>query len=146
PYLRESLMARGLGVDTYETVAPWSALAGLHGAVKAALVLAARETGSPAVVMCHLSHSYRDSACLYFTAVFVRAGDPLAQWRALKHAATTAMLKTGGAVSHHHGMGADHAPYVDRPADGAPDLLAALARSLDPGRVMATGMGAAIGA
>ncbi len=144
PHLREALMARGLGVDTFETVAAWSALENVHSAVTAALgnaIAATSATGNPGIVMCHLSHSYSDAACLYFTAVFQRAADPLAQWHAIKHAATSAMLETGAAVSHHHGLGADHAPFAGREKGAVGiQLLKALARELDPEQVMATGM------
>jgi alkyldihydroxyacetonephosphate synthase len=142
PHLRESLMARGLGVDTFETAAPWSRLAGVYTAVGAALSRAIGESsgGSPGIVMCHLSHSYPDAACLYFTAVFPRAGDALAQWRAIKRAACEAMVAAGSTISHHHGLGADHAPYAQREkGDASLRLLRALAREIDPKRVMATG-------
>lgn len=141
PFLREPLMARGLGVDTYETVAPWSRLLAIHSGVVAAVRNAAAATGVRAAVFCHLSHSYTDGACLYFTAVFARAGDELAQWRALKSAATEAILDHGGAVSHHHGLGADHAPWARRAMDPrGRAILAALKRELDPHGNMASGM------
>lgn len=146
PHLREALMARGLGIDTYETATPWSQLGHVHAVVAAALSKAIVETsGRPGMVMCHLSHSYADAACLYFTAVFLRSNEALAQWRRLKHAATHAMAEAGATVSHHHGMGADHAAWAS--AEKGPAgirLLQALARELDPEGVMATGMQAGI--
>ncbi len=144
PHLREALMARGLGVDTFETVASWSAIGAVHAAVNSALakaIAASSANGHPGIVMCHLSHSYSDAACLYFTAVFPRAPDPLAQWQAIKHAASFAMLEAGASVSHHHGLGADHAPFAAREKGTIGiQVLKALARELDPNRVMATGM------
>jgi alkyldihydroxyacetonephosphate synthase len=142
PHLREALMARGLGVDTFETAAPWSRLADVHGKVRDALssAIAATSAGKPGIVMCHLSHSYADAACLYFTAVFLRAAEPLEQWRAIKRAATQAMLAAGAAVSHHHGLGADNAPYAAaEKGETALRLIRALARQLDPDGVMASG-------
>ena len=145
PHLREALMARGLGVDTYETAANWSALPALHVAVTRALQDAAGKTGVKAAVFCHLSHSYADGACLYFTAAFPRAADEHGQWLTLKKAATDAILANGGALSHHHGMGADHAPWAKQ-ANGEKSLsvLASLARSFDPQGIMATGLHTAL--
>lgn len=145
PHLREALMARGLGVDTYETAAPWPALPALHAGVTAAIVAAAHSTGVKAAVFCHLSHSYADGACLYFTAAFPRAGDEPGQWLMLKQAATGAILQHGGALSHHHGMGADHAPWAARAlGERHLSVLGALARTFDPHGVMATGLRAAL--
>ncbi|MGE3306531.1 MAG: FAD-binding oxidoreductase [Rhizobiaceae bacterium] len=147
PHLRESLMARGLGVDTFETAVPWSAVETVHAAVGAALARAIAATlpgkGRPAV-FCHLSHSYIEGACLYFTAIFPRADDALEQWRTIKQAATDAMVEHGGTVSHHHGVGADHAAWVAR-ANGPLEikLMEAIRRELDPKDVMAPGIRAA---
>jgi alkyldihydroxyacetonephosphate synthase len=149
PHLREALMARGISVDTYETVVAWSKLPDLHRSVSAAITAAAAATlgagqGRPAV-FCHLSHSYPDAACLYFTALFARASDPHAQWLAIKRATTDAIVAGGGALSHHHGLGADHAGWAqaDRGQLGIA-LLEAMARTVDPHGVMAVGAGAAL--
>ncbi|MBK8455697.1 MAG: hypothetical protein IPL47_00105 [Phyllobacteriaceae bacterium] len=140
PYLREPLMARGLGVDTYETAAPWSKAQSVHNGVIDSVRRAAATTGVTAAVFCHLSHSYIEGACLYFTAVFPRAGDELAQWRTLKTAATEAIIAHGGTLSHHHGLGGDHAPWARaEKGDRNLALLAALKREFDPANVMATG-------
>jgi alkyldihydroxyacetonephosphate synthase len=148
PYLRESLMARGLGVDTFETAVPWVELEGLHKAVSDAIARAARDTldgEGRAVVFCHLSHSYTEGACLYFTAIFPRTRNAITQWRAIKEAATEAMLSNGGTVSHHHGVGADHAEWAAR-ANGRMELklLEAIRRELDPKDVLAPGIRAAL--
>lgn len=148
PYLRESLITRGLGVDTFETAASWSKLPALHAAVRAAVAEAAGATldgAGHAAVLCHAGHAYPEGACLYFTAIFPRADDALEQWRAVKKAATDAIISNGGALSHHHGMGADHAPWAknEKGAIGV-RLLTALARTLDPDRVMAVGASRAL--
>jgi alkyldihydroxyacetonephosphate synthase len=149
PHLREALMAQGIGVDTYETVVAWSKLPDLHRSVSAAIAADASTTlgagqGRPAV-FCHLSHSYPDAACLYFTALFARAADPYAQWLAVKRATTDAIVAGGGAPSHHHGLGADHAAWAmaDKGALGIA-VLDAMVRTVDPRGVMAVGAGAAL--
>jgi len=145
PHLREALMARGLGVDTYETAAPWSRLPALHEAVIAALTAEAAAMGVRALVFGHLSHSHGDAGCLYVTAVFPRLEDGLRQWQAMKRAATAAILAHGGALSHHHGLGADHGPWAAaEKGERGLALLSALKRTLDPGGVMASGVAAAL--
>lgn len=145
PHLRESIMARGLGVDTFETAAPWDKLEALHSglcdALRSAIGMTLDGAGGRPVVFAHIGHSYAEGGCLYATAIFPRAADALAQWHAIKTAATDAIMAGGGALSHHHGVGADHAPWLEE-EKGAVGLriMSAIRRELDPQRVLATGM------
>ncbi len=59
----QALTRKGFVVDTMEIAAPWSALPRLFDDVRQALL--AVPTARAAT--CHLSHSYPDGACLYFT-------------------------------------------------------------------------------
>ncbi len=142
PYLRDELLAAGWGVDTLETAAPWSGLEAVYAAVREALARAAAALGMRAVVGCHLSHAYRDGASLYFTFLWPLAhGREIAQWSAIKSAATDALLAAGGTLSHHHGVGSIHAPYLEREVGRTGvAALAALARALDPHAVLNPGV------
>ncbi len=129
-------------MDTLETAAPWSGLEGVYGGVREALQRAAATLGTRVVVGCHLSHAYRDGASLYFTFLWPLArGREVAQWGAFKSAATDALLAAGGTLSHHHGVGTIHAPYLEREV-GATGVsaLVALARELDPHGVLNPGV------
>ncbi|MGN6517415.1 MAG: FAD-binding oxidoreductase [Rhizomicrobium sp.] len=145
PYLREPLMDRGLGVDTLETATTWSNLDLLYGSVKKALEDAIRETaprpGARGIVTCHISHSYLDGASLYFTYIFPRALDgDIAQWLAIKRAATDAIVARGGTISHHHGVGEDHLPWmVQEKGSLGVDILRAVKAALDPKGILNPG-------
>ncbi len=145
PYLRDPMMDRGAGVDTLETATSWTKLDGLYIAVREALDKAMRETapraGSHGIVMCHVSHSYPDGASLYFTYIFPRALDgEIAQWAAIKKAASDAIVANGGTISHHHGVGEDHLPWMaaEKGALGI-DVLRAVKMALDPHGIMNPG-------
>ena len=150
-YLRESLLRRGIGVDTFETAVPWSEAQALHDRLCETLMEITTATLSgargKAAVMCHLSHSYPEGACLYFTLVFPQNGNPLVQWRVIKSAVMAAVSEHGGAVSHHHGVGADHAAMaaLDR-GPLALGVLKSLKSALDPDNLIATGIDAMTGA
>ena len=145
PYLRDPMMDRGVGVDTLETAASWSKLGALHAASRAALESAIRQTapreGAKGIVMCHVSHSYADGASLYFTAIFPRAlGGEIAQWQAIKQAATEAILANGGTLSHHHGVGEDHASWLAREkGELGVAVLRAVKAALDPAGILNPG-------
>ncbi|MDE3116655.1 MAG: FAD-binding oxidoreductase, partial [Pseudomonadota bacterium] len=145
PYLRDPLLERGVGVDTLETATSWSKLDGLYAAVKTALETSIAETaprpGARGIVMCHISHSYRDGASLYFTYIFPRAlGGEIAQWQAIKKAASDAIAANGGTISHHHGVGEDHVPWIaaEKGALGI-DVLRAIKGALDPNGILNPG-------
>jgi len=145
PYLREPMMDRGIGVDTLETATRWSNIDALRQATRAALDTAMRETaprpGAHGVVMSHISHSYPDGASLYFTYFFPRAlGSELAQWQAIKKAASDAIVASGGTISHHHGVGVDHLPWIAQekgPLGIA--VLRAIKGALDPKGILNPG-------
>lgn len=145
PYLRDPMLDRGLGLDTLETATRWSNIDALHGAVTAAIRGAMEghpgAPGARGAVFCHISHCYPDGASLYFTFAFLRdPGDPAAQWRAIKTAASDAILAHGGTISHHHGVGTDHLPWAARekgPIGGA--LLRSLGAELDPHAILNPG-------
>jgi alkyldihydroxyacetonephosphate synthase len=145
PYLREPMMDRGLGVDTLETATSWSKIDGLYAAVKKALEDSIRETapleGAHGIVTCHISHSYPDGASLYFTYIFPRAlhGD-VAQWQTIKKAATDAIVTHGGTISHHHGVGEDHLPWMaQEKGELGVEILRAIKTTLDPKGILNPG-------
>ena len=74
----------------------------------------------------HLSHSYPDGACLYFTfAATPPPGRGEATYVALWDAGTRAVLAAGGNLSHHHGVGLNRARFVAEALGRGLDVLAA---------------------
>jgi alkyldihydroxyacetonephosphate synthase len=115
PYLRDFLLDRGAAADVSETAAPWSRLNEIHDAVYAAANKAYEEIGTPGWIMSHLSHSYHSGACLYFTFAFVHGGETaIAQYDVVKKAIQQAFVDHGGTISHHHGVGREHAPWLEQ--------------------------------
>src|SRR5207249_2147623 len=70
-----------------------------------------------------------------------RRGAELEQWAAIKQAASDAILRLGGTITHHHAVGRHHRPWYDRerPAGFAAALAAAKA-ALDPAGVLNPGV------
>jgi alkyldihydroxyacetonephosphate synthase len=141
PYLRDALMGRGALVETLETSHTWSGLAGLYGAVGAAIRSSLEGQGTPGLVFCHLSHAYPDGASLYFTFISrARQGEEVEQWRAIKRAACEAIVAQGGTITHHHAVGRDHAPYMEAEIGSLGiDALRDVKARLDPTGIMNPG-------
>jgi alkyldihydroxyacetonephosphate synthase len=143
PYSREFLAPAGLIVDTFETSITWDRFEALHDSVKAATERAILEaTGVPGEITCRFTHVYPDGPAPYFSFhALGRHGALLAQWRAIKTAASDALIAAGGTITHHHAVGRDHRPWYDRQR---PELFATALRAaksaLDPNGVMNPGV------
>ena len=91
----------------------------------------------------HLSHVYPQGSSVYSTFVF-RIGQDFewvwARWRALKTAVSDAIVRSGGTISHQHGVGKDHASWLEaeKGARGMAAIRDAIAH-FDPHGVMASG-------
>ena len=140
PYLRDALLANGALCETLETATDWSNVPVLKAAVTEALTTALAESGTPALVLCHISHVYATGACLYFTVVAGQRGNPIAQWRAAKTAASDAIVAAGATITHHHAVGADHRPWMSSEVgDLGVQVLRAVKATLDPAGILNPG-------
>jgi alkyldihydroxyacetonephosphate synthase len=152
PYLRDALLSAGALCETLETATNWSNVGALKAAVTEALTKSlggqersdsgndTAETGTPALVLCHISHVYPTGASLYFTVVAGQRGNPIEQWRTAKAAASDAMVRNGGTITHHHAVGADHRPWMrDEVGDLGVEVLRAVKAVLDPTGILNPG-------
>ena len=138
PHLRDYVMDRSIMADVSETATTWDNLRTLHESGLADVEQAIKDTGVDAWVGCHLSHSYRTGASLYFTfGCLQREGREIEQYLYVKKAAEDAFMKNGGTLSHHHAVGTEHLPWVEE--DLSPTGLKAvkaLKAGLDPNDIM----------
>lgn len=141
----QALTRRGFVVDTLEIAAPWSALPAIFTEVRVALLAVAHARAAT----CHLSHSYLDGACLYFTFAATPPPDAIeATYVALWDAGQHSVLAHGGNLSHHHGIGLNRARFMPQALGPALDVLQSVKQALDPTGIlnpgklgMATGFG-----
>ena len=134
PYLRDFLLDRGAAGDVSETAMPWSKVTLVHDAAIAAAHKAYDELGIKGWIMSHMSHSYHSGACLYFTFAFVFDKDPLGEYDHVKSAIQQAFVDNGSSISHHHGVGLEHAPWLEQDisAEGV-KVVSGLFSVTDPG-------------
>lgn len=139
PYLRDHLIDQGVLVETLETSHTWSELTRVHRSVSEALRV---NLGPSAVIMCHLSHAYRDGASLYFTFLSpVRPGDEIETWHRAKSAACDAIVAAGATITHHHAVGRDHQRWMQAEVGQLGlDVLASIKDELDPTGIMNPGV------
>jgi alkyldihydroxyacetonephosphate synthase len=132
----QSLTRRGLVVDTMEIAAPWSRLPTIFDATRTALL----GVEHAIVATCHLSHSYVDGACLYFTFAATPPGELVeATYVAMWDAGQRAVLDHGGNLSHHHGVGLNRARFAAEALGSGHAILVAVKHALDPRGVLNPG-------
>ncbi|MFZ5642473.1 MAG: FAD-binding oxidoreductase [Bacillota bacterium] len=143
PYLRNTLWETGYAVDTLETATTWSRVSETVREIEEGLRNALKGKGEKIHVFTHLSHVYPHGSSIYTTYLFRLTADhaeTLERWRALKGAASEAIVRCRGTISHQHGVGEDHLPYLEAEKGSlGMEMLRTLGRTLDPGGIMNPG-------
>ncbi len=143
PYNREELTPRGIISDTFETAITWERFESFYENVKSATELAIlQSTGKKGAVSCRFSHSYPDGPAPYFA--FHANSDPnkmMENWLEIKSAASDAIIKNGGTITHHHAIGRDHSHWYKKqcpPLFG--NILRSAKENLDPNGILNPGV------
>jgi len=134
PYVRDVLVACSLIAETFETAIPWSLFPEFHRAVLQATCDAVKRVCGAGTVACRFTHVYPDGAAPYYSVLAPgRPGSELEQWAEIKAAASEAIVRGGGTITHHHAVGRDHRPGYDRERpEPFAAALRATKRALDP--------------
>lgn len=122
-------------VDTFEVAGTWSGLRELYHGLKTELGVVADLVG------CHLSHVYRDGACLYFTMASATQDDETARTTLERwwQVGLNECIDKGGAISHHHGIGRVKASHLQDELGGWWPVLKAVKSAIDPKGIMNPG-------
>ncbi|HUS64706.1 MAG TPA: FAD-binding oxidoreductase, partial [Kofleriaceae bacterium] len=142
PYLFNVLVSLGCVVDTFETACTWDRFEAVDAAVRAAVDAAMVAACGGGVLSMRFTHVYPDGPAPYYTFVAPgRAGGELEQWRAIKDAASDALIASGATITHHHAVGRLHRPWYEkqRPEPFALALRAAKA-AVDPDGLLNPGV------
>jgi alkyldihydroxyacetonephosphate synthase len=94
------------------------------------------------MVACHVSHSYREGSSLYYTffAPKEEEGKEEEQWDRVKRVVSEAIMEYGGTISHHHGVGYEHAPWMRQEVgDISLEAIRAVKEVMDPADIMNPG-------
>jgi alkyldihydroxyacetonephosphate synthase len=142
PYLRDTFVAMGVFSETFESAITWERLDAFVEAVRGAAEAVLHEHCGAGGVTVRLTHAYADGAAPYFTCLApVERGEEIATFHAVKRAASDAIIRAGGTITHHHAVGRMHRPWYDRQR---PDPFAAALRAakaaVDPQGILNPGV------
>ncbi len=120
-------------IDTLECAVTWEQLPKVHEQVRA--VIKARPQ---TVCMTHLSHSYPQGANLYF--IFIARMTDINEYLQLQYSILQAIQESGAAMSHHHGIGKQTGPWLEKQIGSANmDVVRTLKQHFDPNNIMNPG-------
>ncbi len=134
----ESLLQRGLVVDTIEVATTWDHIEDMYREVIAAL----QQVKGIVVASGHSSHSYPQGTNIYFTFAAYPEDKESAEATYLECWKQTmeATLRCHGTISHHHGIGRLRVPWMERELGSGLDVLRQIKRTLDPQGIMNPGV------
>lgn len=108
-YLRDWVMKHYILGESFETSVPWSQLLDLCANTKERIFREHEQLKMPGkpFVTCRVTQVYDTGACVYFYLGVSYRGieKPTDMFKVLENAARDEILKSGGSLSHHHGIG-----------------------------------------
>ena len=126
PYMRDTIQDYGIIIDTLECAVNWDNMAQVHQGVRKTV-----KQWPDAICTTHISHCYPQGANLYF--IFVIKTTDLDAFKKYHSSILEAIMKSGAALSHHHGIGKLFAPFLPGSiGEEQMKLLKALKAYFDP--------------
>lgn len=139
-YIRDFVMKHHILGESFETSVSWSEALSLCANVKRRLAdeYSARKLPGTPFVTCRVTQVYQTGVCVYFYFGFHHKGvaEPYRAYAELEHAARDEILRSGGSLSHHHGIGKIRREFLPRVFSKAVlDWAAEVKRAVDPANV-----------
>jgi len=145
-YIRDFMLEHWVLGESFETSVAWSEAEALCTNVKQRIWQEHGKRGLPGrpFVSCRVTQLYDTGVCIYFYFAFHYKGVEGASevYAELERAARDEILRSGGSLSHHHGVGKLRQPFLPRVF--SPTALAwrsALKAAVDPENVLGCGNG-----
>ncbi len=121
-YIRDFIMNHYILAESFETSVPWSQVLSLCENVKRRVARehAKRKLSGKPVITCRVTQIYPTGACVYFYFAYYYkdVDNPSEVYSEIEHAARNEILRSGGSLSHHHGIGklrSDFLPQIMSP-------------------------------
>ena len=142
-YIRDFGMEYNLVAESFEASVPWDKLKLLLTSVPKRVEAACSGRGikKKPFVSSRITQLYDTGACVYIYFAFFYRGmeDPVKAYSEIEEEARREIMKCGGSLSHHHGVGKLRKEFMHE-AVGEPALsmLRALKQQVDPKNIFAT--------
>ena len=143
-YIRDFLMNYHIIAESFETSASWSDVLPLIDSVKRTLFdeYAKRKLPGKPFVTARDTQLYRTGAAIYFYFGFCYKGisNPSETYLELENIARQEILRCGGSLSHHHGVGKLRKSYLPEiMSDAALEWKRGIKQTTDPANIFGAG-------
>jgi alkyldihydroxyacetonephosphate synthase len=140
-YIRDFALNYHMVCESFETSCPWANVLALCHETKEVVEQVCTREGVlfKPWASCRVTQSYDTGACVYFYFAFITRGleDPVATLEAIETAARDEIIRHGGSLSHHHGVGKLRAPWMEKSVGGpGMAMLRGVKREIDPKNTM----------
>ncbi|MCY4142196.1 MAG: FAD-binding oxidoreductase [Gammaproteobacteria bacterium] len=135
----------GLGLlsDTFETAITWDQWPSFDAYIRDKVGSVLREVlGESSTLACRFTHVYPDGPAPYYSfSGPVPIGEEFKHWKAIKDAASEAVVDAGGTITHHHAVGRMHkSGWTKQTPLGYDQVLRAIKKEFDPQGVLNPGV------
>ncbi len=143
-YIRDFMMKHYILGESFETSVSWSQALSLCENVKRRLdeEYAKRKLPGKPFISARMTQVYQTGVCIYFYFAFYHKGieNPSQVFAELEHIARDEILRSGGSLSHHHGIGKHRRIFLPRIMSGtALEWSADVKRAIDPANIFGAG-------
>ena len=143
-YIRDFIMTRWFLAESFETTVPWSKAAELCTSVKRAILEECARRKLPGIpfVSYRVTQVYDSGCVVYFYFAFNYKGveNPSVVYHDIERIARDEVLRCGGSLSHHHGVGKLRQPFLPKiMSSAALHWIAATKQAVDPRNVFGVG-------
>ena len=143
-YIRDWILNHFLLAESFETSVPWSRVVPLCENVKRRIREEHARRGLPgkAFVTCRVTQLYPTGAAVYFYFAFYFKGvaHPSEVYAEIERAARDEVLRQGGSLSHHHGVGKIRSRFLPRVwSPGTLEWSRRIKGAVDPTNVFGAG-------
>ena len=139
-YIRDLTFQHWAIAESFETSVPWSRANEVYEAVKRSVheEHARRKLPGKPFFTGRFTQIYPTGVAIYFYMGFYTKGvkDPVGEYAAMENAARAAILKAGGSLSHHHGVGKIRQAFLkDIYSEGSLRFSRDVKTAIDPANV-----------
>jgi alkyldihydroxyacetonephosphate synthase len=142
-YMRDFACNYHIIAESFEASVPWDKMDSLWLNVKERIYQSCRKRGVKEYVFIssRVTQVYETGWCIYIYFGFNYSGweDPLEVYEAVEHDARDEILRCGGSLSHHHGVGKIRKAFMDDVVgETGIRILKSVKSELDPNNIFAT--------
>lgn len=139
-YIRDFLAAFHIIGETFETSVPWSKISQVCSAVEKKAQERHEEFGLPgkSYVSYRITQIYHTGVCIYFTYGVYSKGveNPDRVFGEIEHSLRETIIRNGGSISHHHGVGKLRKDFMkDTLSPASIEFLKSVKHAADPKNV-----------